>query len=375
MMLAEAARPLGMHIAALEVGEGFPAEQAGAYPVRTTDLYSEEGLRKLARLCRVITPEIEHFNTRYTKVLKRDFCDVEPSPETVETINDKLTQRWHLSSYGIPVATYFSLSSEAHLKEISSYFKDFMIKKRDGAYDGRGNMRWSGESWQDILHLMNQSEANVRLYAEERVPFVKELSGLVARSKEGILVPYPVVETRHISLGESTGVCHTVLSPALVDEETAAGATELALRTVETFSGAGVFAVEMFLTANGELFVNEVAPRVHNSGHQTIEASETSQFTQHLQAVTGRELGSTALISPSVMINILGGPTGEPMYPDMKALKQLGGQVFGHWYGKSPSKTGRKMGHVTVLVPDTDKVLEIADYASEVYERVLADAI
>lgn len=185
---------------------------------------------------------------------------------------------------------------------------------------------------------------NQPLYAERFVPFQKELAIMVARSKSGDIATYPVVETIH-----KNNILHTVLAPAPIDQKAYKQAEELGRATMQHLEGSGVFGIEMFLTESGEVMVNEIAPRVHNSGHYTIKACMTSQFEQHIRAVTGLPLGETDMMVPAaVMVNILGERQGVATLTGLsEALKIPNTAVY--IYGKEQTKPERKMGHITVL--------------------------
>jgi phosphoribosylaminoimidazole carboxylase PurK protein len=196
------------------------------------------------------------------------------------------------------------------------------------------------------------------LYAERVVPFIKELAVVLAKDENGQVVTYPVVETIH-----QRNICVEVLMPAPVDEAATAKARQVALDVAQHLEGAGVFAIEMFLTADGDVLVNEIAPRVHNSGHVTIEACETSQFEQHIRAVTGLPLGPTTMKVPAaVMVNILGERDGPTEVRGVEEAEAIPG-VTVHLYGKSPTKIDRKMGHITSVGDTLEEAKEKAEKA------------
>lgn len=224
-----------------------------------------------------------------------------------------------------------------------------MIKSRRLAYDGRGNAVAKNED--EISSAVNALGGYARgLYVEKWAPFVKELSVIVARGRDNSVLCYPVVETIH-----RENICHIVKSPANVSWKILKLATEVAYKAVSSLEGAGVFAVELFLTADGQVLLNEVAPRPHNSGHHTIEACFTSQFEQHLRAVVGLPLGDPSMKAPAaIMYNILGEDGGEPGFLLAnrligRALRIPGATV--HWYDKPEMRKQRKMGHITLVGP------------------------
>jgi 5-(carboxyamino)imidazole ribonucleotide synthase len=201
---------------------------------------------------------------------------------------------------------------------------------------------------------------------ERFVPAEKELAVIVARGLDGQTVSYPVVE---MTFRPDANILDTLLAPARIDADTARRAQALGVRTVEALEGVGVFGIEMFLTADGELLVNEVAPRTHNSGHFTIEACITDQFEQHLRAITGLPLGRTDLLMPAAMINLLGaeGHTGRPLIRGLAAALAIPG-VSVHIYGKAATRPNRKMGHVTVLDSDLEAARQRAAQVGRVLE-------
>ncbi|HEY5442502.1 MAG TPA: ATP-grasp domain-containing protein, partial [Candidatus Saccharimonadales bacterium] len=195
------------------------------------------------------------------------------------------------------------------------------------------------------------------LYAEAFVPFQKELAVMVARDQQGNIATYPLTETIH-----ERNICIETLTPAAVDEKTA---QQVALDVANHLEGAGVFGIEMFLTEDNQILVNEIAPRVHNSGHYTIEACQTSQFEQHIRAITGMELGPTDMTVPAaVMVNILGERDGPVM---LKGVEEAGAEPHTsvHIYGKSPTKIDRKMGHITATGQTLEEARQRAHKAKE----------
>jgi len=199
------------------------------------------------------------------------------------------------------------------------------------------------------------------LYAEAFIPFEKELAVIIARDVSGNIVTYPTVQTIH-----ERNICVEVLSPAPIAEELREKAEQVAYKVAEVLEGAGIFAIEMFLTDSNDILVNEIAPRVHNSGHQTIEANITSQFEQHIRAISGMALGDTSMKVPAaVMINILGERNGETNLTGLENIvdKEF---VFVHDYEKSPTKIDRKMGHITAIGDNLEQAKKRAEDARAV---------
>lgn len=338
-MLTLAALPLGFKVIVVDPNKNSPAAQVGAQEI-TADLYDQAALKKLARLSDFITVEIEHLDAQLLGKLAKTGKQINPSPKIIGLIQDKLLQKQFLRKAGVPVADFREMTDKRSAKQT---LKDFggkmLIKTRHGAYDGRGNALIENES--DIDKALKLF-AGRKLYAEAYIPFVKELATMVARSQTGQIAVYPIVETIH-----QRNICLEVLAPAPISEQAYKKAKSVATRTAKLLAGAGTFGIEMFLTKDGQVLINEIAPRVHNSGHYTIEGNRTSQFEQHIRAITGLPLGSAEMITPAaVMINILGERNGPTRIKGLNNLLDIA-HVSVHIYGKSPTKVDRKMGHIT----------------------------
>lgn len=354
-MLTIAAKPLGFDVVVLESKADCPAAQVGA-EVIIGDLYDAVALAKLAKRCDYLTVEIEHLDAAALQKLADAGHNIHPSPATISLIQDKFAQKQFLVDAGIPVAPFTEITDPTSAE---SAFKTFggqlVLKTRYGAYDGRGNALIKNKA-QLIVAL--QQFTDQPLYAEKLVQFVKELAVLVARDKAGKIALYPVVEMFH-----QRSICLQVNAPAQISKLAEKRALAIAKKTAQQLQGAGVFAIEMFLIADDEILVNEIAPRVHNSGHFSIEGSVTSQFEQHVRAVTGLPLGSTAMAAPAAtMVNILGTTNSENGLTKIDQLLQLPNTHL-HWYGKSPVKVDRKMGHITVTGATIKQTSRIARQA------------
>ncbi len=346
-MLTLAAKPLGFNVIVVNPTPGSPAAQVGAEEI-VADLYDTAALRQLARLADYLTIEIEHLDTTTLNAVAKLGKPVNPTPNTIRLIQDKLQQKKFLKQAGIPVAPFGEITDEqSALKLLKQFGGKMLIKTRHGGYDGRGNMVVKSQS--EITGALSRFRGK-QLYGEAYVPFQKELAVIVARDTKGNIDTYPVVETIH-----ERNICVEVQAPANISPLAAKLATSLAKKVARKLGGAGVFAIEMFLTKDDKVLVNEIAPRVHNSGHYTIEASRTSQFEQHIRAISGLPLGSTDLIVPAaVMINILGKRNGPTAVRGLdNALKLPGVNI--HLYGKSPTKIDRKMGHITAIADTLER--------------------
>ncbi|KAJ7631984.1 phosphoribosylaminoimidazole carboxylase [Mycena polygramma] len=346
-MLAAAASLLNIKVIILDVGEAGPAKQVLApilpqYSHIDGSFTDPARIQELAAKVAVLTVEIEHVDS---DALSRVNCAVHPSPATLKIIQDKLAQKQHLRSLECPVSDFIGVESTLEAIHVAAekLGLPLMLKSRTLAYDGRGNFV--------IRELSQASDAlaalgNRPLYAEKWVPFTHEIAVMVVQSTTGEVRAYPAVETVH-----KENVCHLVYAPFRTRDATLSRrAQTVAENAIKTFEGAGVFGVEMFLMADGGLYINEIAPRPHNSGHYTIEACETSQYENHLRAILSLPLGSTALKVPScAMLNIIGLSSS---MAEIKSLVDVALTVPGtsvHLYGKSECRKGRKMGHITVV--------------------------
>jgi phosphoribosylaminoimidazole carboxylase PurK protein len=338
-MLTLAALPLGFKVVVLDPSDVAPAAQVGASQIHA-DFYDKAGLKKLAKASDYITIEIEHTDADVLEAIERAGTPVNPSPKTIRLIQDKFLQKEFLSKKGLPTAPYEEIKDEkSACKVLKKFGGHMLLKTRHGAYDGRGNYLVHSE--QDLQAAMKQF-AGKKLYAEEVIPFVKELAVMVVRDAKGRIKTYPVVETVH-----ARNICLEVTAPAEVSTLVLRRAAAVATKVAKQLQGAGMFGIEMFLTKDDKILINEIAPRVHNSGHYTMEACRTSQFEQHIRAITGLPLGNTDLLVPAaVMINILGEDNHPTKLTGLEAsLSSAHTSV--HVYGKGPTKLDRKMGHLT----------------------------
>jgi 5-(carboxyamino)imidazole ribonucleotide synthase len=359
-MLTLAAKPLGYDVVVVDPGANCPAAQVGATEI-TANLYDEIALKELASRSTVITVEIEHLDTHVLEALEQNGAVIHPAPATVRLIQDKYLQKVFLREHSVPVADFTEVTSTADAEAaLKNFGGKMLLKTRHGAYDGRGNM--VVQSPGDIAKAF-ELFAGKQLYAEAFVPFERELAVMVARSVDGDVQAYPVVQTIH-----ERNICVEVLSPAPVPVAIQKKAHELAVSVANLLKGAGMYGIEMFLTEAGEVLVNEIAPRVHNSGHHTTEGNRTSQFEQHIRAITGLPLGDTSLMAPAtVMVNILGERNGDTEVKGLSDALAIPG-VHIHLYGKSPTKVDRKMGHLTATADTLDQARQNAKNARKALE-------
>ncbi|MCU7919862.1 MAG: 5-(carboxyamino)imidazole ribonucleotide synthase [Candidatus Thiodiazotropha sp. (ex Epidulcina cf. delphinae)] len=356
-MMVKAAKRLGCTCVVLDPYLGSPAGQVAGHQI-IGGYHDPAKLRELAESCDLVTFELENIDTETLAQLEREGHRINPSPALLSILQDKLTQKQFLRQAGIPTADFIEVS-EPTLQRFESFGFPLVQKARRGGYDGRGVSV--------MQHAADfESHLPVSSLVEHFVDARKELAVMVARNAAGQCVAYPTVE---MCFRAGENVLDLLLCPAPVSKEIAAAAEALAVRTIEALQGVGVFGVEMFLTQEDQLLVNEIAPRTHNSGHHTIEACITDQFEQHLRAVLGLPLGATDLLSPAAMINLLGAPDarGRPVIKGMAAALAIEGVCL-HLYGKAEVTPFRKMGHVTVLDRDLDIARNKAEQVRELIQ-------
>ena len=358
LMLARAASQFGVRIRVLESGSECPAKRSALECVEGS-WKDRKTLQQFASACDLITLENEFIDSDLLRALEEDGHTVLPSSHTMRLVQDKLIQKQTLRAGGVPVVDFLPVENEAEARAaLAAFHCPAVLKRRTLGYDGTGNFTVSSETeLMDGVQRLGGFEAG--LYLERWCEFEKELAVIVTRGRDGKSVVYPVVETV-----QRNHVCSAVVVPAPVSDALAERVRQVGLSAVEALDGVGSFGVEFFLAKNGELLINEMAPRVHNSGHYTIEACDCSQFENHMRAVLGLPLGETKLRSPAAMVNLLATQNANG-YPNglSEAMNVSGACV--HLYGKLTSKPGRKMGHVTALAADTASALAIAETAAK----------
>ncbi|MNU64081.1 N5-carboxyaminoimidazole ribonucleotide synthase [compost metagenome] len=290
----------------------------------------------------VVTVEIEHVNVEALKALEDKGINVFPQSSVLAIVQDKGLQKEFYQKNNLPTADFTLVSGKEELLSKNIPFP-YVLKWRKGGYDGKGVQIIKAAT--DLEGLVDTPYV-----IEQLIPFSKELSVIVARNEQGESVVYPTVECEFNPIAN---LVEFLFAPAEISEEVEKNAREIALHVIESLDMVGILAVELFLTADDQLLINEIAPRPHNSGHHTIECCYTSQFEQHLRSIVNAPLGSTKLITPGVMINLLGEPgyEGIAKYENLeKVIAQEGVSV--HLYGKQNTKPFRKMGHVTIYGPE-----------------------
>jgi 5-(carboxyamino)imidazole ribonucleotide synthase len=354
-MLAEAAAPLGVSLVVLD-----PTEACPAYPVAREQILGSfddgEGIEKLADRSDALTFEIELADPDVMeRIGERAGIPVHPSPDTLRLIQDKLVQKRALAEAGISVPEFRAVGEPEELEQaLSDLGTPAMVKARRGGYDGRGNLPI--EEPGDAERVL--SELGGEAMVEAFVPFVRELSVIGVKGSDEVRT-YVAGENVH----EEEILRETVV-PARTSDEVRARAQAVAREVLSLLEGRGTYGIELFETERGEILVNEIAPRPHNSGHWTIEGAHTSQFENHVRAVLGLPLGPTEVRGPTVSANLLGdAPTREARLSRIEGVLAEPTADL-HWYGKREVRELRKMGHVTVTgaegEDDRDTLLETA---------------
>lgn len=324
---------------------------SGLAPFQAGKLTDYRTVMKFGEACDIITIEIENVNTRALRELAKKGKRVYPQPEIIELIQDKRTQKIFYRECGLPTAPFHLTENRADVKKLQDFLPAVHKLGREG-YDGRG-----------VQVIRSKKELrkafDVPGLLEQLVDFEKEISVIVARNERGEIKAYPAVE---MVFHPEKNLVEYLFAPAQLTNSIAREAEAIARKTINELKMVGLLAVEMFVTRQGKVLINEIAPRPHNSGHHTIEANTTSQYEQHLRAILGLPLGETHLVLPSAMVNLLGEPgyNGPARYKGFEKVISIPG-VHVHLYGKKITKPFRKMGHVTIVDPDVASLREKAD--------------
>ena len=362
MMLTEAAKNMPLDISkviVLDPTKNCPAAKVGAEQI-VADFKDESSIRELADRCDIITYEIESGDSIVLKKLESK-CQINPSPETLFIIQDKLSQKNFLKENNIPVGKFSEITLRSELEaKIEEFGLPILLKTRRDAYDGRGNFKiTSVEQISDALNLFEGRS----LMVEEFVDFKMEVSVIAVRNTVGEIKTYPVVENIH-----EDNILKMTIAPARINTDISKNAEEIAHKTMQVLHGAGVFGIEMFVTQDDQILINEIAPRVHNSGHHTLQSSKTSQFEQHLRAILGLNLGSTELLHPAIMYNILGPKNFKGVY---KIPTIDFDNAFLKMYGKLESKPKRKIGHVNLVDQDEIGIEKLLVNMGKLQENII----
>ena len=366
MMITEAAKKLPEHISkviVLDPTPNCPASQVGAEQI-IADFKDEKAIVQLAEKSDIITYEIESGNSDVLKSVESK-AEIEPSPETLKVIQDKFLQKSFLSENRIPVPEFVKVSSIIDLEEgLKKFGYPALLKARRDAYDGRGNFKINSHEQIDKAFDYFKGQ---ELMLEKFVPFKMEVSVIAARNTKGQIKTFPLVENIH-----EDNILRETIAPARVSDDISKKAEDIANKTMTILKGAGVFGIEMFVTQDDDILINEIAPRVHNSGHHTLESSKTSQFEQHLRAIFGLDLGDTKLVYPTIMYNILGSKSFEGKY---KPITINESNVFLKMYGKEISKPMRKLGHFNLVGKNDESVESLLKKLERLKEKAVVTKI
>ncbi len=345
-MLVLAGRNMGYRFITLDPTSDSPCGQVADRQIVAafSDLQAAE---ELAKASKVVTYEFENVDAEVAAKLE-ETSFVPQGSELLRITQNRIREKSTLQSFEIPIAPFEVIQSEDELRNAVQKLKlPCVMKTATGGYDGKG--QWVLRSEEQIQQAYQEAEeTGAELIVEQYVSFTKELSVIAARNLHGEIKTFPVGENIHIN-----NILHQTIVPARIGEEIAEKAESIANRIAKVLDVVGLIAIEMFLTEGGQIIVNELAPRPHNSGHYTMEACVTSQFEQHIRAICGLPLGDVTMLSPVVMVNLL----GEHVDPVLEKLEQLPLTAKLHLYGKAESKPKRKMGHINFLTSTVDEAL------------------
>ncbi|RNB77201.1 5-(carboxyamino)imidazole ribonucleotide synthase [Brevibacillus panacihumi] len=349
-MIALAGRAMGYRFVTMDPTPDAPCGQTADEQIvaRYDDV---EAAMRLAAASDVISYEFENVDAQVAEVLESKSY-VPQGSRLLRITQNRIREKTAIQEMGIPVAPFRVVASLADLQQaVRELGLPAVMKTATGGYDGKG--QWVLKSEEELAEAYETlAKAGTELIVEQFVPFELELSVIAARNPDGDLAVFPTAENVH-----QDNILHLSIVPARVSDDIRERAERIALTIVEKLDVVGLLAIEMFLTRDGKLYVNELAPRPHNSGHYTMEACATSQFEQHVRAVCNLPLGSTELLTPVVMVNIL----GEHLQPVLDRIDALPRRAKLHLYGKAESKEKRKMGHLNVLAPTVEEALGLIE--------------
>lgn len=350
-MFCVAARTLGYHVIVLDPDAGSPAGRIADEHIKA-DYLDESALDLLASHCDAVTTEFENVPAKSLRYLAK-YTQVSPSADALEIAQNRHHEKQYALKAGLNPAPYYYIQTDTDIdKAIDAIGVPAILKSATLGYDGKGQaVINSAEELVSAYTAMNK----VACVFEKKIDLALEVSVIVARNAQGEAVSYPIAENQH-----RDGILHISAVPARIDDALADKARQQAQALAESMDYVGILAVEFFISGEGELIFNEMAPRPHNSGHYTKDACVTSQFEQQARMMCGLTPGDTRLTSPVVMVNMLG-DLWEPDWASLLAHPE----IKLHLYGKTEARPGRKMGHFNVLASDVEKALEVAQLAFE----------
>jgi 5-(carboxyamino)imidazole ribonucleotide synthase len=363
-MIAQEAKRMSLKVIVLDPSYDCPASVVSD-DIIVADFKDESAIRKLAAMSDILTYEIELANSNALKELESKNYPVYPSPETLRLVQNKYRQKSFLKNNNISVPKFDLVRSQEHLEELcEQYGLPAILKASEDSYDGRGNFLISSKDGvkQGLLTFEGRE-----CMLEKFIPFVKEISVMTARNPSGQIESFPVAENTHVN-----NILDMTIVPARISENVLAKAQEIAQKTLRTLKGAGIFGIEMFVLPDGDIVINEIAPRPHNSGHYSIEACSISQFEQHIRAVLDLPLSKPRLLTPAVMLNLLGPEdrSGPYKISGLKELFSISGLKL-HVYGKKTSKPRRKLGHITITSQTIDEAISKAEIARNIVKIIV----
>ena len=366
MMLTEAAKKMPEHISkviVLDPNENCSASLVGAEQI-VADFKDKDSIINLANQVDIITYEIESGDSDVLKSVENQ-AEINPSPETLKTIQDKFLQKTFLQNHNIPVPEFIKVENIEEVKEgLKKFGYPALLKARRDAYDGKGNFKIDSEN--EIQTAYDYFKGQ-KLMLEKFVPFKMEVSVIASRNTKGEIKTYPLVENIH-----EKNILRETIAPSRTSNEVSEKAEKIASNTMDVLKGAGVFGIEMFVTQDDEIVINEIAPRVHNSGHHTLQSSKTSQFEQHLRAILGLDLGSTELLHNTIMYNILGNLDFQGEYKKIEISEK---NIFLKMYEKEISKPLRKLGHLNIVGFEKQSIDELLTQLEKIKGSVEVESI
>ncbi|MBL0308377.1 MAG: 5-(carboxyamino)imidazole ribonucleotide synthase [Bacteroidetes bacterium] len=358
-MLLQAATKYSVETFVLESGKNPPAASLANHFVEG-DIKDYAAVYRFGKMVDVLTIEIENVNLEALFKLEEEGLKIYPRPQALKTIKDKGLQKEFYQHHQIPTPDFHLIERKYELHTYLG-FLPAVQKLRSGGYDGKG------------VEILHDTEDFHKAFdkpsvLEKLVVMDKEISVIVAKNERGETAVYPAVE---MVFNPKYNLVDYLFSPAEISEEKALLAQQIAVKVATAFDSPGIFAVEMFLDKEGKIWVNETAPRTHNSGHQSIEGNHSSQYDMQMRVLQNMPLGDTGIVSPSLMLNLIGEAdhSGPVKYEGLEEVQQMK-DAFVHLYGKQETKPGRKMGHVTLLGKDKDELLDRADRIRQVLKVV-----
>ena len=346
-MMAISAKEMGFNVAVVDPTPNSPCGQVA--DIEIVAAYSDlDAIQRLAEVSDVITYEFENIDVKALQYLE-EHAHLPQGSELLKITRNRFTEKNAIQSLGISVAPFQLVETEKDFyNAIDMLSLPTVLKTTTGGYDGKGQVVVRSEAdYSEAIALLNQTTCILEAW----VPFEKEISIIVARNPRGEVTTFPIAENVHVNQ-----ILHTSTVPANISNEVGAKAHQFAEKIANAFHLVGVLAIELFVTKDGEVYVNELAPRPHNTGHYSMNACETSQFGQHVRAICNWPLGSTNLLKPVVMVNVLGEHV-EKVLNAIPFYKEL----HVHLYGKAECKTGRKMGHINIIEESTTSAMQIVE--------------